>query len=686
MPSISISDLARKLRITNQELLEKATEYSLDIGKKAIKINDKLAEQFLQQYKDEQRKQKTRDKVTKLKDNIQSTEEKKEKTVSTDEKIIKIGNSIIVHEFAAKLKLPVTKIIGNLMKNGIFANLNQSIDFDIATIIAEELGYKTELCEENKIQSFDDVIKKDLKEKIEVKNSDISCDLVYRPAVVVVMGHVDHGKTKLLDVIANTNKIAKESGGITQHIGAFEIERNGRFITFIDTPGHEAFQAMRARGGEVADVAILLVAANEGIKPQTIEAIKIIEQEKIPFVVAINKIDLPDANVDKVKTGLSELNLAPEDWGGDTICAEISAMKNIGIEDLLDLVLLAVDLDKEKLLTNPCGEAMGIIIESRVDKNEGVKATVILQTGKLEVGDDVIVNGVCGRIKTIRNHKGEIIDSALPGHPVEILGIKNIPNVGDIMEVVSDKSELKKKLKAYCYVNSQEDKDKQKSYTVKANSSKNVIALNVIAKCDFFGSSEALKSSIEKIVEKISDLNVKINIIKFGVGSINENDIFSAQETNSIVLGFNVTISPLASMIAREKEVKVKNSKIIYELIDFIYDELEAIIPIDTKIETYAKAKVLKSFSINKKSQIIGCTINSGEIKSPSSFYVKRGGEIIATGSLESLRVEKNEVKKVVPGNECGMSIKCDCEIKEIDELEFYNELKVKKTLNREIR
>ena len=684
MPSISISDLARKLRITNQELLEKATEYGLDIGKKAIKINDSLAEQFLQQYKDEQRKQKTKDKVTKLKSNIESTEEKKEKTPLNDDRVIKIGNSIIVHEFATKLKLPVTKVIGSLMKNGIFANLNQSIDFDIATIIAEELGYKTELYEENKIQSFDEIIKKDLKEKIEIKNSDTSCDLIYRPAVVVVMGHVDHGKTKLLDVIANTNKMAKESGGITQHIGAFEIERNGRFITFIDTPGHEAFQAMRARGGEVADVAILLVAANEGIKPQTIEAIKIIEQEKIPFVVAINKIDLPDANIDRVKTGLTELNLAPEDWGGDTICAEISAMKNTGIDELLDLVLLAVDLDKEKLLTNPCGEAMGIIIESRVDKNEGVKATIILQTGRLAVGDDVIVNGVCGRIKTIKNHLGQIIENALPGHPVEILGLKNIPNVGDIMEVISDKSELKKKLKAYCYVNSQEEK--QKSYTVKANSSKDIIALNVIAKCDFFGSSEALRSSIEKIVEKISDLNVKINIIKFGVGSINENDIFSAQETNSIVLGFNVTISPLASMIAREKEVKVKNSKIIYELTDFIYDELEAIIPIDTKIETYAKAKVLKSFSINKKSQIIGCTINSGEIKSPSSFYVKRVGEIIATGSLESLRVEKNEVKKVVPGNECGMSVKCDCEIKELDELEFYNELKVKKTLNREIR
>lgn len=683
MPSISISDLARKLRITNQELLEKAIGYGFDIGKRAIKINDKLAEQFIQQYKDEQRKQKNKDKITKLKNKIESSQKKEESKDITTEKIIKIGKSIIVNEFSDRLKLPVTKIIGLLMKNGVFVNLNQAIDFDIATIIAEELGYKAEFQEENKVQNLNEKIKNELKLKIEEKNSDLTCDLIYRPAVVVVMGHVDHGKTKLLDVIANTDKITGEHGGITQHIGAFEIERNGRIITFIDTPGHEAFQAMRARGGEVADAAILLVAANEGIKQQTIEAIKIIEQEKIPFVVAINKIDLPDANVDRVKSELSELNLVPEEWGGDTICAPISAMKNIGINELLDLILLAIDIDKDKLLTNPCGEAMGVIIESRVDKNEGVKSTIILQTGTLKIGDDIIINGICGRIKVIRNSAGKLLDSVQPGHPVEILGLREVPSVGDIMEVITDRTEMKRKLKDYCYINYKENTNIQKAFVTKTNNDKNTTSLNIITKCDFFGSSEALKSSIEKIIENLSNISLKINIIKADIGSINEKDIFLAQETNSIVLGFNVTISPLAIMIAREKDVKVKTSKIIYDLIDYIYDEIEAKIPEETKIEIYAKAKVLKSFSANKKSQIIGCTIREGEIRSGALFYVKNNDGIIATGSLESLRVEKNEVKKVVPGNECGMLIKSDYTIQDGDELEFYNELKVKKAINR---
>ncbi|HOC96535.1 MAG TPA: translation initiation factor IF-2 [bacterium] len=683
MPSISISNLARKLRITNQELLDKAVEYGFDIGRKAIKINDKIAEEFIQKYKEEQKRQKNKEKINKLKNNIEQSQ-KKQDNINNAEKIVKIGKEIVVNDFAEKLNMPVTKIIELLMKNGVFVNLNQSIDFDTATIIAEELGYKTEFAEENKQENLNEKIKNELKEKIEEKNSDINCSLIYKPPVVVVMGHVDHGKTKLLDAIAHTNKVDTEQGGITQQIGAFEIERNGRTITFIDTPGHEAFQAMRARGGEVADAAILLVAANEGVKQQTIEAIKIIEQEKLPFVVAINKIDLPDANVDMVKSQLSELNLIPEEWGGNTICVEVSAMKNIGINELLDLVLLTIDINKDKLLTNPCGEAMGVIIESKIDKNEGVKATTILQTGTLNVGDDVIVNGICGRVKLIKNSKGEILESVLPGHPVEILGLKELPNVGDIMEAVSDRTELKRKLKEYCYINYKNGNNIQKSFATRVNNEKGETALNIIIKCDFFGSSEALKSSIEKIIKNLSDINLKINIIKSDIGPINEKDIFEAQETNSIILGFNVNISPLATMIAREKNIKVKISKIIYDLIDYIYDEIENILPEETKIETYAKANVLKSFSVNKNSQIIGCIIKEGEIKPGATFYVKNNKEIVATGNVDSIKIEKDEVKKVVPGNECGMLVKSDYIIKEGDELEFYNELKVKKTIKRD--
>lgn len=677
--AINISEVSRKLKLTNKEFMEKAQALGFDIGQKSIKINEKLAEQVSEAIINSSKKNRQQEKMDKLKEGIAKKDSSASKEVISEDKVVYLGKNVIVHEFAKELNASVVKVISSLMRNGIMANLNQSIDFDIASIIAEELGYKAVLKEVEDQNNFDK-IKNELKDLIKQKNADLNSNLVYRAPVVVVMGHVDHGKTKLLDAVANTTKMEKESGGITQHIGAFKVKKGDREITFIDTPGHEAFQAMRARGGAVADIAILLVAANEGIKQQTIEAIKIIQQENLPFVVAINKIDLPDANIDKVKSDLSELNLVPEDWGGNVICAPISAAKNIGIDDLLDLVLLAVDIDKDRLLANLEGEAMGTIIESRVDKNEGVKATLILQTGSLRVGDEVIVNGTYGKIKLIRNEKGRILESAKAGEPIEILGLKTVLHVGDIIQVIKDKKELKKKIKEHSGL-IEESRNKQQ-VVVKKNSGEtdDSVFLNLIIKSDFLGSQEALVHSIEKISK---ETKYTINILRKDVGNINENDVFFAEQTKSILLGFNVSTSPLAMMIAREKKVNHKESKIIYELTDYIYDELEKIIPHEVSIDTTGRAKVLKIFSSNKKSMIVGCAINMGEVRKGDNFYVKVGDEMVATGTVENLKIEKNEVEKAIIGNQCGLCVSCSKVIEEENILEFYKETKTKKTLKR---
>jgi len=678
--AISVSEIARKLKLTNLELIEKAESLGFDIGKKAIKINENTANQIIEKIRDFEKGKKGREKMNKLEETFLKSENKKAvKEEDVEEKIINIDKTIVVHEFAKKLGLPVTKVISCLMNNGIMANLNQTVDFEIASIISEELGYKAVLQEEGTLETQNQTIKKELKNLIKEKNADINSDLTYRAPVVVVMGHVDHGKTKLLDAINNTNKIAKESGGITQHIGAFQVTRNGRDITFIDTPGHEAFQAMRARGGEVADVAILLIAANESIKPQTIEAIKIIQEEKLPFVVAINKMDLPDANIDKVKSDLAELNLIPEEWGGNTICAPVSAAKKQGIDELLDLVLLAVDIDKDRLLSNKSIPGMGTVIESRIDRNEGIKVSVILQTGKLEKGDDIIINGANGRVKAIRNDKGVLLDIALPGDAIEILGIKNLPNIGDIIQVINDKKEFKKKIKEYSNIESSQNS--KTTVFQKTNKTEGSATINIVIKSDFTGSCEALNYSISKIAD--GNPEISINILRNDIGNINEGDIFLAEQTNAIVLGFSVTIGPLASMIAREKKVKIKNSKVIYELIDYIYEEAEKIIPAENRVDIFARAKMLKIFANSKKNKIVGCAILEGEIKTNDQFCIKEGKNIIATGFVEKLKIEKNEVNKVVPGNECGMSIITNYEIQEGEIIEFYKESQIKKKLKR---
>ncbi|MCF7906552.1 translation initiation factor IF-2 [Patescibacteria group bacterium] len=670
---MNLSELARKLKITTEELKVKLPELGFDIGKKAIKIDESQTAKIIQKFKEEKRKKLLEEKIEKFKNIDLKTKTKKEenKDIIIPENKIFIGDSVIVSKLAEKMNVSVIKIISELMKNGIVANLNQAIDFDTASIIAEELGYSLELKKIDDNLLLENNLKDDLKELIEKNNKDFCLE---RPPVVVVMGHVDHGKTKLLDTISDTNKIKGESGGITQHIGAFQIEKNDRKLTFIDTPGHEAFQSMRARGGEVADVAILIVAANDSLKAQTLEAIKIIQEEKLPFIVAINKIDLPDANIDKVKNDLSEINLTPEDWGGDTICVSISALKGNGIDELLDVLFLVSDIYKEKLNCNSFGPAMATIIESHLNENEGPKATVIIQTGTLRKGDYVLIDNIEGKIKSLKNDKNEFIDEAKPGDPVIISGLRGLPKVGDILQVINNKKELRKKIKDYTKKTEKLNSNiSVKSLNKENNEGQNITSLNLIIKSDFLGSKEALTGSLEKI-NQIP--NLKVNIIKNDVGSISEGDVLLAEDTKSIILGFGVHVGNLASMIGRDKNVVIKTSKIIYELIDFVYQEIEKLVPAEKQMNVFAKAKVLKVFSSGKK-QIFGCLVDSGFVKKGDKFYLKRNDEIIAFGDVKSLKIEKKEYEKVEPGNECGILSNIDVRILEGDLLEFYEEIAI---------
>ena len=422
---MNVTELARHLRVSPQELRDILPRIGFDIGQRAIKIDQRLAQRIIKEWPRLVRELKNREER-------ERRQEEAVAAVRAEQRVVKIGSVVTIKDLANSFGLPVNRILAELMKNGIFASLNEKIDADTAMIIGSELGI--EVVVENAADNKKDEV--DLLEESR-RNQGDQADLEVRPPVIVVMGHVDHGKTKLLDAIRTTDVVATEAGGITQHIGAYQITRKGKVVTFIDTPGHEAFTAMRKRGARVADLAILVVAADDGVKPQTIEAYRIIEEAKIPFVVAINKIDKPEANIEKAKQELAnQLNLLAEDWGGKVVICPISAKQRLGIEDLLDTILLLADLEESSRLANPKLEAIGTIIESHVNKSEGPVATVLVQNGTLKIGDTLICNEqYYGRVRALKNYRGQNIKQAGPSTPVKIIGLKATPEIGDVVRV-----------------------------------------------------------------------------------------------------------------------------------------------------------------------------------------------------------------------------------------------------------
>jgi len=668
---MNITELARQTRIPTPKLREILPQLGFDIGMKAIQVDDRIARKII----DKLNKSEVREQIL----NKQSTANNQQLTANNKEdkkelKKIQISEKIIVKELAQQMDLPVTKLILELMKNGVMAALNQEIDYETATIIAEDLGFQVEKITDEKIDLQQE------KKKQEEYLQDDEKNLTSRPPVVTIMGHVDHGKTKLLDAIRETNVVDGEAGGITQHIGAYQVKKNNQLITFIDTPGHEAFSAMRSRGAQVADIVILLVAADDGVQPQTIESISHIRSSNLPFIVAINKIDRAEANVDKIKSELAELDLTPEDWGGKTICAEISAKQKLNIDGLLDTLLLIYEMEKEKIKANPNRNAIGTIIESHLDKGEGPVATVLIQTGTLKKSNVVKIGNVLGKIKIMKNWQGENIESASPSMPVKIIGLKSTPEVGEILEVITDikhfKKELKKK-KSYKTISTAKIIPENNNVSDETDNSTKIQKINIILKTDVVGSQEPILESLETLQQ--SDLI--LNVVQCGLGDITEVDVERANKQEALLIGFNVDLNNQAKLLARDKKVEIKTSKIIYELLDFLKNKMNEIIEPEIKTEIIGKLQVLKIFRTEKDAQIFGGKVIEGKITPNTKLKIYRDNNLIGKAELSELQSAKQIVSEVLIDQEAGLKTTGFNQIQENDIIEIIKEEKIKRKI-----
>lgn len=656
---MNVTELARKMKIPTKVLLENLPGWGFDIGKRAIKIDDRVAQKILMMWQGRE---------IILKQEKKIDEEAEKVSVSKTQAPIEIGEKIVVSELAKRMSLPVTKLIAELMKNGVMATLNQEIDYETAAVIAEDMGFKIkkseEKIEERGMQAAE--LKKIMEKEKKGK-------LKERPPVVVVMGHVDHGKTKLLDAIRKTNLVDKEAGGITQHIGAYQAEKNGQLITFLDTPGHEAFRAMRARGGKAADIAILVVAADDGVQPQTKEAIQIIQQENLPFVVAINKIDKSGADPERVKRELSDLGLAPEDWGGKTIMVPISAKQVQGIDDLLEMIILVKDINPPK--ANPDREALGTIIESHLDAQEGAVATVLVQTGTLRVGDLVVIGDVAGKIRALKDFRNEELKQALPGTPAKILGLRGVPEVGDILEVTFDKKLIKERGRKKTGARRTERIELGSLTTFKDE--KKPVSFKIILKSDVLGSEEAIIESLAKLHHP----EVGLEVVGRGLGNVTESDVLKAEATESVILAFKVQAPPNVKDLAQGKNTVVNRYEIIYDLINFVKEEMEKLLKPEILRTDLGKLKVLAIFRKMPRFCILGGKVTEGKLKKETKLRIIRDEREIGTGTLDELEINKRKVEQAESGAECGIKFTGKAEIREGDILECYIEEERKKTL-----
>lgn len=572
---------------------------------------------------------------------------------------IEIPETVTVKDLAADMKKATAEVIKKLLGYGIMATINQEIDFDTAYLIAQEFGItatKKETVTEEDIL-FDD--SEDKEEELET-----------RPPVIVVMGHVDHGKTSLLDAVRKTNVIEGEAGGITQAIGAYKVKVKDREITFLDTPGHEAFTAMRARGAQITDIAILVVAANDGVKPQTIEAINHAKSAGIPIIVAINKIDLPDANIEKVKQELMAYELVPEEWGGDTIYVPISAKKGENIDQLLEMVLLEADV--LELKANPHKQAKGAVIEARLDKSKGAIATMLVQRGTLDVGDTIVVGSSIGRIRAMKDDKGKSVKAAGPSTPVEIMGLTEVPEAGDTFyEVKNEKMakhliERRKRQAREKAINSSTKVTLDNLFTQMEQG--NLKVLNLIVKADVQGSVEAVKQAMEKLENE----EVKVKVIHAAAGAVNQSDVTLAKVSNAIIIAFNVRPDNMAKEMAEKDEVEIKQYSIIYQAIEDVEAAMKGMLDPKYEEKVIGNAEVRQTFKISNVGTIAGCYVISGKVERNAGVRVIRENVVIHDGHLATLKRFKDDVKEVTKGFECGIQIENYNDIKEGDVIEVY--------------
>jgi translation initiation factor IF-2 len=585
---------------------------------------------------------------------------------------IEVNGSITVKDIAERLDKPATEIIMKLMKMGTMASINQEISFEIASLIVNEYGF--ELIH----SAIDEEEAKEIEKLLEIEE-DSEENLKPRPPVVTVMGHVDHGKTSLLDAIRSTNVISGEAGGITQHIGASEVVTNGQKIVFLDTPGHEAFTSMRARGAQVTDIAILVVAADDGIMPQTIEAINHTKAAGVPMIVAINKIDKPGANQDKVKQELADQGLLVEDWGGDVISVPVSAKKKEGIDTLLEMILLVAEV--EELKANPDKRAVGTVIEAELDKGRGPVATVLVQGGTLSVGDPIVAGVASGKVRAMINSKGKRVKTAGPSTAVEILGLSEVPEGGDqFVEVPTEKA-----ARNIAEKRRQLARDEQMKATQRLSledlfeqmNSGSVKDLNIVVKADVQGSVQAVKQSLEKL----SNEEVQVRVIHGGAGAITESDVLLAEASNAIIIGFNVRPVPGAEMMAKKENVDIRTYTIIYKAIEDVTQAMTGMLDPEYVDEETGKAEIREIYKISGVGTVCGCYVTEGKIFRNCKVRIVRDSIIIHEGEIAALKRFKDDVKEVNNGYECGISIVNYNDLKEGDIMEAYITKEVKRTL-----
>jgi translation initiation factor IF-2 len=685
MSKTRVYELAKELNLSSKDLISKLNDLDIKVKNHMSTLEDEEVELIMDLLRDkpqqtEEVHQKEEEDI--FEDNLEDIEEERvykksfkkgskknkknnKKAVLTEEKeedeikIITIPEFLTVKELAEKMKVNPTEIIKKLIAKGIMVTVNQQIDFENAAKIAEEYGFLVD--------------KEEVKDELEMlleETPDDEKDLQPRPPIVTVMGHVDHGKTSLLDAIRNTNVTMKEMGGITQHIGASVVEINDKKIVFLDTPGHEAFTAMRARGASITDIVVLVVAADDGVMPQTVEAINHVKAANVPMIVAINKIDLPTANPDRVKTELSELGLVPEEWGGNTICVPVSAKKNIGIDNLLEMILLVAEM--EDLKANPNKPARGTIIEAKLEKGKGPVATVIVQNGTLQIGDAILAGTVYGKVRAMLDDKGRRIKKAGPSTPVEVLGFSEVPEAGDKLIVVEEEKKARELAERRKELQKEMELKRKQKVSLEDLFSQiqegSVKELNIIIKADVQGSVEALKKSIEDL----SNEEVRIKVIHGAVGAITETDVMLASASNAIIIGFNVRPETNAKNLAEKEKVDIKLYRIIYEAIEDIKAAMKGLLEPKYKEVELGRAEVRAVFRVPGVGNVAGCYVLSGKILRNADIRVVRDGIVVYEGKIASLKRFKDDVREVQQGFECGIGIDRFNDIKEGDIIEAY--------------
>ncbi len=661
MERIRVYELAKRLGLTSKEVIATLKDLDIPVKNHMSSIDDETANTVMDLLtgKDEREEVKEETKEDDLRDKA-SEERKEEKEIKEDKKELMVKGSKTVKDLAEELGMSPNTLIAKLLGFGIMVNINQEVEPDIIKKLGEKLGYKVSV----------EIPEKPPEEGLLGEEEDRPEDLKPRPPVVTVLGHVDHGKTSLLDAIRETDVIAQEAGGITQHIGASQVVLNNDILIFLDTPGHEAFTSMRARGAQVTDMVVLVVAADDGVMPQTVEAINHVKAAGVPIIVALNKIDKPDANPDRVKQQLTEYGLVPEEWGGDTICVPVSAKNKEGIDNLLEMILLVAEM--AELKANPSAPARGTVVEAKLEKGRGPVATLLIQKGTLKVGDHLVCGSIYGKVRALINDKGQKLKKATPSTPVEVLGFSDIPEAGDIFQVIKD--DKKARQIAEKRAQSKREAELQKTKRVSLDDlyrhikEGEIKELNLIIKGDVQGSVGALKDSLSKID---SD-DVRLQVIHSGVGAVTESDVMLASASNAIIIGFNVRPEPKARKMAETENVEIKTYRVIYEVIEDIKGAMTGLLEPEYEEVILGRAEVRETFKVSRLGTIAGCYVLDGKITRDSGVRVIRDNVVIHEGKINSLKRFKEDVKEVGEGFECGLMVEKFNDIKEGDVLESF--------------